>query len=487
MGEPMSSEEWVANAVRILRTPGLLSPEDQTTVHRHLHGRCGAGLDDIETSTRATAAEKQAALAEVTSAVAASDVKRLVVRPKINPPGGVEGALAEAEAAEVTVQGRVNPLAAPATVETPVIVLPKVERNGNGHPVTGGDDDRAAALMLEAFKSIARGVTPAAPAALDEDKVKALAQEVSEALLAEKLAATQDNITTMLAAALARIEAATKGQPQRIEVSLDGGKVIDLGTEPRHWQFEQVLTWLAAGVPVWLWGKAGSGKTHMARQLAEALDLEVTVVSVDPTMTVGKLVGYRNLATGEYVEGFLLKPFRDGGLLMLDEIDTGDPGIIACLNALLANGHYLFPNGETITRHPKFRILAGANTKGTGAVAGYTARQKLDAATLDRFGKIELVYDERLEEILCCGDSELVAPKWNAVHYAEGGDRRWVHWVRKARKTATSVLISPRATYLGVKALRAGIPVAEVAEALVFALVADDTRQNIIQACGRPS
>lgn len=319
------------------------------------------------------------------------------------------------------------------------------------------------------------------PAALDEARVKELAGEV----FADQADTITSNVSEMIEAALKRVTDA-KPAATRLEI-VHPDKVIDLGTEPVHCQFPQILTWLSGNVPVWLWGKAGGGKTHLGRQLAKALDLPATIVSIDPTMTVGKLLGYRNLATGEFIEGFLIKPYRDGGLLMLDEIDTGDPGILACLNALLANGHYLFPNGETVERHPKFRVIAGANTRGAGATAGYTARQKLDAATLNRFAIIELTYDERLEELLALGSSELVAPNWSKATNDEATCKRWVTWVRKVRATVgSSVLISPRASYLGVAAIRAGVKVSEVAEALVFGLVTDDTKRNINSSCGTP-
>jgi cobaltochelatase CobS len=443
-----TNAEWLQSVVKTLTAPGLLSLADRSHVNRHLELMTGYGIESIADAPLEWTA-KRGFLDNVMSAVINNKVATLPLVP----------------------EGRINPLA-------PVVVIPPVAPSVIPPATEAVDPMKAAQSILQAFADIAKGVTPAATPALDEERVKALAAEVTDAVLAAKLAEI-----------LATIEAANKGTPQRIEISLNGGtKVIDLGTEPRHWQFMQVLAWLEANCPVWLWGKAGSGKTHMARQLAKALDLPVTIISIDPTMTVGKLVGFRSLANGEFVEGFLLKPFRDGGLVMLDEIDTGDPGILACLNALIANGHYTFPDGQCIERHANFRIIAGANTKGTGAVAGYTARQRLDAATLNRFAIIELEYDERLEEVLAVGDSELPAKVWTKAVYPDIDTRcrGWVRWVQKVRRNVgNSVLISPRATYLGVAALRSGVPAAEVADALVFSLVTSDTKTSITQSVGR--
>ena len=242
-----------------------------------------------------------------------------------------------------------------------------------------------------------------------------------------------------------------------------------------------------AGVPVWAWSIAGSGKTHSARQVAELLEVIPYVVSVDPTLTVSKLMGYRNAANGGFVEGFVYKPFKEGGLFALDEIDTGDPGVVASANALLSNSHYLFPNNEPVDKHPKFGVLAMANSKGLGATAGYVARNRLDAATLDRFAVIEFKYDTGLESALACGFGSPGEPWKPGKPASEITQRAYVEWVQKVRAFCKeSVLISPRASINGCKALRAGIPMKEVVDALVIKLCTADTITRIYDGCGQP-
>lgn len=254
-----------------------------------------------------------------------------------------------------------------------------------------------------------------------------------------------------------------------------------------HPQVTQLATWLKAGVPVWAWSAAGSGKTHMARQVAELLEVPPYVMSVDPTLTVSKIMGYRNVANGGFIPGFAFLPYKDGGLLAMDEIDTGDPGVIASSNALLSNDHYLFPNNETIARHEKFYCLALANTKGTGAVAGYTARNKLDAATLDRFAVIEIKYDLGMEMALACGESKADRPWQPCAPANQATQKAYVDWVQKVRaNVGESVLVSPRASINGCKALRAGVPMQEVVDALVLKLCTADTRTRITGSCGLP-
>lgn len=329
---------------------------------------------------------------------------------------------------------------------------------------------------------------------LDEGRVRAIANECiskatpevseSEVLAILKKGLSNGHYPTERTQEL--INEALKGFAKRIDLFDVKSDTVSSIDGLAHWQLPQLICWVNANVPLWVHGQAGGGKTHLARQIAAALELTPTVISINPTITVGKLLGYRNLLNGEFVEGCLYKPFRDGGLAWLDEIDTGDPGIIAAVNALIANGHYLFPNGETLVRHPKFRVACGANTKGCGAVAGYTARNRLDAATLDRFAIIELGYDDALEYALATGEVKAGAKEWkqSAPATAEAV-KAWVTYTQKTRAmVGNSVLISPRCSVLGAQALRAGIPPAEVAEALLFKLTTSDTKQSIERSLG---
>ena len=60
-----------------------------------------------------------------------------------------------------------------------------------------------------------------------------------------------------------------------------------------------------------------------------------------------------------------------------------------------------FPGHSTaIDMHPDFKVVCAGNTFGSGSTLQYTGRNKLDAATLDRFMIIEWDYDKELEKNL---------------------------------------------------------------------------------------
>src|SRR5690606_27399729 len=56
---------------------------------------------------------------------------------------------------------------------------------------------------------------------------------------------------------------------------------------------------------------------------------------------------------------------------------------------------------ETHKRHENFVLVAAANTVGKGADHTYTARSRLDGATLRRFDKIKVDYSPEIEEQVC--------------------------------------------------------------------------------------
>src|SRR4051812_12667505 len=153
--------------------------------------------------------------------------------------------------------------------------------------------------------------------------------------------------------------------------------------QPFHASFPKILKMATARtqdgfpVPLWLHGPKGVGKSKMARQMATGLGVPFYLVAMSPSTAEGKLLGYTNLVSGDFVRGLLFEPFANGGLAFIDEIDIADPGVLVGINSLVTDCNFRFPNGEIITRHPDFYLLAGGNTDGTGATDGYI-RRKMD-------------------------------------------------------------------------------------------------------------
>ncbi len=236
----------------------------------------------------------------------------------------------------------------------------------------------------------------------------------------------------------------------------------------RHKQFVDLVTIAAAGLPTMIVGPAGTGKTHAAEQVAQALERSFHAMSVGAQTSKADIVGYMS-ATGQYVTTEFRKAFENGGIFLMDEIDAGNANVIIQVNAALSNGYCAFPDGM-VRRHDDFLFLASANTFGDGASRQYVGRNQLDAATLDRFVTLTWDIDEDLEEIMAGGTAD--GKKWlKAVR----GVREW------ANKNVERVIVSPRAVERGATLLAAGLPYTKVIDRALLGSFPSDKRTEALR------
>lgn len=167
-----------------------------------------------------------------------------------------------------------------------------------------------------------------------------------------------------------------------------------------HKVFPDLLTMLDLGLNVFLPGPAGTGKSHMVRQAAEALGLPFFFISVGPTMLEHSLLGYMD-GKGEYVPTSFYRWATEGGIFLLDEGDNGNAGVLNVLNSALGNRLITFPNGEQVVLPDDARCVVAANTNGSGPNRTYVGRQELDGAFLNRFALLHVPVDEDLERMMC--------------------------------------------------------------------------------------
>lgn len=165
-----------------------------------------------------------------------------------------------------------------------------------------------------------------------------------------------------------------------------------------HKQFEDILTMVECGLNPLISGGAGSGKTHLCEQIAQALDYEFFYTG--SILQEHKLFGFKD-ANGDYHETQFYKwCTTPKSLFMFDEFDSSDNNVILGVNTALANGYVDFPKEGRIYIPKENRFIASANTLGRGADSMYVGRNQLDAATLDRFAFIQFEYDEDIEKSL---------------------------------------------------------------------------------------
>lgn len=234
--------------------------------------------------------------------------------------------------------------------------------------------------------------------------------------------------------------------PTRTVVERANGERKEVSGSSHH-KLTDVITSLMAGEHVLMVGPAGTGKSTIAEQAAEALGLKSYAISLSPQTPASQLLGYMQ-ATGDYVRSLFREAYEHGGVFHFDEMDNAHPSVLAVINAALANGAMAFPD-QMVKRHPDFRAVASANTYGRGATRAYVGRQAIDAATLDRFSVETIEVDETLENELC-----------HSTGLETGQVERVLVFVRRLRRNAEThsmpIVISPRASVGMCRLLAAG-------------------------------
>jgi hypothetical protein len=228
-----------------------------------------------------------------------------------------------------------------------------------------------------------------------------------------------------------------------------------------HNEFQTLLRLIATGQHTYLPGPPGSGKSHSAESAAKALGWEFASLSLGPTTPESRIWGGRdannNFHEPDFVRGarFAMDNPDSGFVFCLDEMDNGHGGIIATLNSALANGWFSAPNGDRIVWGRNFVAVACANTFGTGPTAEFAGRNKLDAATLDRFAYLPWETDFELERTMVHGilhDQPVVAADWLDC---------WVSARNNVTSHGLKVFVTMRGALAGARMLANGFTITE--------------------------
>lgn len=285
-----------------------------------------------------------------------------------------------------------------------------------------------------------------------------------------------ENVQTALDAKIDGMKAEALENIKKVEsyINKDVPLVVNLGSieipdkKLVHKAFFQITKILSSAKRkeknIMLVGAAGGGKTHLVGTVAEALKLKFYPMSVGLQTTKSDLLGFIN-AHGNYVTTPIREAYEKGGVLLLDEFDATHAGVVTILNSLLANGHCSFPD-KTVEKHKEFVCLCACNTFGKGGNTDYVGRNRLDAATLDRFIIVNVDYDNDLEKALTGNDD-------------------WLGVIEKIRNNADKqgikVIISPRASIDGADLLEAGFSIEEVLDMVIFKGANKDVQTKLLE------
>jgi cobaltochelatase CobS len=162
-----------------------------------------------------------------------------------------------------------------------------------------------------------------------------------------------------------------------------------------------------------IWGSTGVGKSMIAMQLGNKLNLPVTRINFQGEMGSPEIFGYFGL-TNPNIEGddgwkwtALIKGIQRPGIVLLDEWDAIRPEVGIGLQRLLEDhspGIFLPERDEFIPRHKDCVVMATANTRGLGDATGlYTGTGTQNFAQLNRFHVIiemEPLAKDKMQTIL---------------------------------------------------------------------------------------
>lgn len=233
---------------------------------------------------------------------------------------------------------------------------------------------------------------------MDNKPVEKTQQQVAlEAL--QTLFAGGQQVDMAQVAEMVREEVERQGKG-KIEISIRG-EIKVMESKNRHYAFPKALRILSATGLLALVGPAGSGKTTMAAQIAEALELDFAAYSCTQGMSEGQLtgrLGFDNI----YLESAFVRCYEHGGVVILDEFDALSDNVRLVINSAIANGFMSVPNrveSPMAKRHEDFYLVIGMNTFGLGSTESYSGRDMIDLATRDRFSMstIYVDYDRDIE------------------------------------------------------------------------------------------
>ncbi len=217
---------------------------------------------------------------------------------------------------------------------------------------------------------------------------------------------TVEGLTSAIEALKAKIIELEKQAP--IQINIKDRPVIDIGPG-QHEAFPRLIQYLQINRRVILTGSAGTGKSMAVKNAAEKLGVKFYLQT--PVTMSHELIGHRD-AAGVFHETPLFQAYTRGGLILMDESDASLPDALLVANPIFdGNGFAMFGDGKLHAQHPDFLAVFNMNTDGNGATMQYAGRNRLDGATLARFGvRIHWGIDPRIEASMALGcDSWLAA------------------------------------------------------------------------------
>jgi hypothetical protein len=233
-------------------------------------------------------------------------------------------------------------------------------------------------------------------------------KEVRE-LIEEYLKTKKINLSELDAEVLEEIK---KNQKVILEIPQFGDFKIEISKADANIPyFFEVLDDVVAGNNVYLIGEAGGGKTYTAEEVAKRLKREWLVINCSQYTSPTEILGGQTIEG--YKQGKLIDAWKNGKILILDEMPRLDPNTAGLFNDALAKSsktreaknaliNSTNPEEPPVERNDKFALIATGNIyPNTAPPPKYKANNQQDLSLLDRFSgsvyKVE--YTKPIDEL----------------------------------------------------------------------------------------
>lgn len=252
--------------------------------------------------------------------------------------------------------------------------------------------------IIESLKKLVQETEPK-PSTMQKVDEKLLRNIVQEQIKTIKL--TRENLGEELIGSLS-----AEGSGKVVKLELPSGAIVRTPEANTIPAFLKIIDDLLVGNNVFLYGEAGTGKTTLAERVADVLKIDYLTINCNQWTSPLHIIGGQTIEG--YAEGTLIRAWKEGKMLILDEMPKLDSNTAGLLNDALAKsdkepGAIIFNGrGEPIKKHKNFCCIATGNTTGKGTSPRYNGNNKQDLSLLDRFSGnfYEVGFNRALEKSL---------------------------------------------------------------------------------------
>lgn len=141
---------------------------------------------------------------------------------------------------------------------------------------------------------------------------------------------------------------------------------------------------------IWLYGKAGTGKTSMPRWFSAKTGRQFVAITGNDDLTTDQFFGTTGATSGTtyWQDGLFIRAIRQPyTVLLIDEITRIRQDILSALNGFLEDREFIVPStGERIPFAEGVVVVACDNTNGQGDLTGqFMGAKPMDSSLLNRF------------------------------------------------------------------------------------------------------